>query len=95
MQRMRLIYDLYSEFLSPGAPCEINIDMRTMEAVQKEMNYLTPSRFVFDPAADHVYAMLLKKDCYPRYIRSDQYKTFLANALQINQKKRSEDLTLK
>lgn len=45
---------MISEFLSPGAPCEINIDMRTMEAVQKEMNYTTPSRFVFDPAADHV-----------------------------------------
>lgn len=79
----------YSEFLSPGAPCEINIDMRTMEAVQKELNYLTPSRFTFDPAAEHVYTLLLKKDCYPRFIRSEQYKTLLANALQpINQKKR-------
>jgi regulator of G-protein signaling len=77
-----------SEFLSPGAPCEINIDMRTMELVQKELNYLTPSRFTFDPAADHVYAMLLKKDCYPRFIRSEHYKSLVANALQPNQKKR-------
>ncbi|CAG7817424.1 unnamed protein product [Allacma fusca] len=79
---------IYNEFLSPGAPCEINIDMRTMDAVQKEMNYLTPSRFTFDPAAKHVYTMLLKKDCYPRFIRSEHYKSLLANALQLNQKKR-------
>ena len=59
-----------------------------MDAVQKEMNYLTPSRFTFDPAANHVYTMLLKKDCYPRFIRSEHYKNLLANALQLNQKKR-------
>eukprot|EP00091_Calanus_sinicus_P012513 TRINITY_DN28143_c0_g1_i1.p1 TRINITY_DN28143_c0_g1~~TRINITY_DN28143_c0_g1_i1.p1 ORF type:complete len:109 (+),score=13.52 TRINITY_DN28143_c0_g1_i1:205-531(+) len=35
----------------------------------------TPSRYTYDKAADHVYLLLLKKDCYPRFIRSEHYKT--------------------
>jgi regulator of G-protein signaling len=58
-----------------------------MEKVQQEMK--NPSRFTFDPAAEHVYNLLLKKDCYPRFVRSEHYKTLLANALQPSQKKRS------
>jgi hypothetical protein len=77
------------EFLAPGAPCEINIDGRTMDIVQHEMK--RPSRFTFDKAAEHVYNLLLKKDCYPRFVRSDHYKQLLANALQPCQKKRSVD----
>ena len=53
-----------SEFLSPGSPCEINIDMRTMETVQKELQNQPPSRFMFDPAFNHVEQMLLKKGTY-------------------------------
>ena len=74
------------EFLAPGAPCEINIDGRTMERVQNEMK--RPSRFTFDKAAEHVYNLLLKKDCYPRFVRSEHYKQLLANALQPSHKKR-------
>ena len=84
---MECTWALYSEFLAPGAPCEINIDGRTMEKVQQEMK--NPSRFTFDPAAEHVYNLLLKKDCYPRFVRSEHYKTLLANALQPSQTKRS------
>lgn len=75
-----------SEFLEPGAPCEINIDGKTMEKVQQGLK--APSRFTFDVAADHVYLLLLKKDCYPRFIRSEHYKNLLANAIQPSQKKR-------
>lgn len=74
------------EFLAPGAPCEINIDGKTMEKVHQEMK--TPSRFTFDSAAEHVYTLLLKKDCYPRFIRSDQYRNLLAAGVQPLQKKR-------
>ncbi|XP_035704425.1 regulator of G-protein signaling 7 isoform X2 [Folsomia candida] len=86
---------IFNEFLSPGSPCEINIDMRTrvtMEAVQKELNYLVPSRFTFDPAAEHVYMLLLKKDCYPRYIRSEQYKNLLHQSQQVSLKNNSKRL---
>jgi hypothetical protein len=75
------------EFLEPGAPCEINIDGKTMEKVQQSLK--APSRFTFDVAADHIYLLLLKKDCYPRFIRSEHYKNLLANAIQPSQKKRS------
>ena len=39
-------------------------------------------RFTFEEAAGHIYLLLLKKDCYPRFIRSDSYKSLLANALK-------------
>lgn len=77
---------VFREFLAAGAPCEINIDGKTMEKVQQEMK--TPSRFTFDAAQEHVYTLLLKKDCYPRFIRSEYYKTLLAAGIQPSQKKR-------
>lgn len=72
--------------MKPGAPCEINIDGKTMEQVQHGIK--SPTRFAFDAAADHVYTLLLKKDCYPRFIRSEHYKNLLANAVQPSSKKR-------
>ncbi|XP_050451420.1 regulator of G-protein signaling 11 isoform X4 [Cataglyphis hispanica] len=80
------VNEIFREFLAPGAPCEINIDGKTMEKVHQEMK--TPSRFTFDSAAEHVYTLLLKKDCYPRFIRSDQYRNLLAAGVQPLQKKR-------
>lgn len=77
---------LSSEFLAPGAPCEVNIDGKTMERTQQELK--APSRFTFDPAAEHVYALLLKKDCYPRFRRSEMYKQLLASGVQPSAKKR-------
>lgn len=85
---MRLITLLifFREFLVHGAPCEINIDSKTLETTLKDMK--TPTRFVFDVAAHHVYNVLLNKDCYPRFIRSDHYKNLLANAPHPPAKKR-------
>ncbi|CAH1995643.1 unnamed protein product [Acanthoscelides obtectus] len=80
------VQDIFEEFLAPGAPCEINIDGKTMERVHQEMK--TPSRFTFDAAQEHVYTLLLKKDCYPRFIRSEYYKNLLATGIQPSQKKR-------
>lgn len=74
------------EFLEPGAPCEINIDGKTMEKVQHGLK--SPTRFTFDAAADHIYTLLLKKDCYPRFIRSEHYKLLLASGIQPSHKKR-------
>lgn len=78
--------DFRREFLKPGAPCEINIDGKTMEAVQQSLT--TPSRFTFDCAAEHIYALLLKKDCYPRFIRSEHYRSLVATGIQPSHKKR-------
>ncbi|KAJ8686473.1 hypothetical protein QAD02_022267 [Eretmocerus hayati] len=80
------VTEIFREFLAPGAPCEINIDGKTMEKVHQEMK--NPTRFTFDSAAEHVYTLLLKKDCYPRFIRSDFYRNLLAAGIQPLQKKR-------
>lgn len=76
----------YREFLKPGAPCEINIDGKTMESVLKGLK--NPSRFTFDSASEHIYTLLLKKDCYPRFIRSDHYKRLLEAGVPPSHKKR-------
>eukprot|EP00095_Tigriopus_kingsejongensis_P009178 maker-scaffold145_size311916-snap-gene-2.17 protein:Tk09178 transcript:maker-scaffold145_size311916-snap-gene-2.17-mRNA-1 annotation:"regulator of g-protein signaling 9" len=79
--------DIWDEFLAPGAKAEINIDSKTMEATRHAMRI--PSRYVYEEAAEHVYTLLLKKDCYPRFIRSDHYKALMANSINPgNQKKR-------
>lgn len=57
-----------------------------MEAVQQGRK--TPTRFAFDAAAEHIYALLLKKDCYPRFVRSENYKSLLASGIQPSHKKR-------
>ncbi|XP_031359090.1 uncharacterized protein LOC116182689 [Photinus pyralis] len=85
-QIQRKVSEIFDEFLAPGAPCEINIDGKTMEKVHQEMK--SPSRFTFDAAQEHVYTLLLKKDCYPRFIRSEYYKSLLASGIQPSQKKR-------
>ncbi|KAI4462239.1 G-protein gamma-like [Holotrichia oblita] len=85
-QIQRKVYEIFDEFLAPGAPCEINIDGKTMEKVHQEMK--NPSRFTFDAAQEHVYTLLLKKDCYPRFIRSEHYKNLQAAGVQPSQKKK-------
>lgn len=76
----------FSEFLAPGALFEINIDGKTKEKTQKEMR--NPSKSMFDDAAEHVYMLLLKKDCYPRFIRSDHYRNLLAKGDQLLMKRK-------
>uniref|UniRef100_A0A182W5A9 Uncharacterized protein n=1 Tax=Anopheles minimus TaxID=112268 RepID=A0A182W5A9_9DIPT len=85
-QISRKVKEIYEEFLEPGAPCEINIDGKTMEKVQQGLK--NPSRFAFDAAAEHIYTLLLKKDCYPRFVRSEHYKSLMVNAIQPSLKKR-------
>lgn len=77
---------IFREFLKPGAPCEINIDGKTMESVLRGLQ--NPSRFTFDSASEHIYMLLLKKDCYPRFIRSDHYKRLIDSGIQPSHKKR-------
>ncbi|CAK1581742.1 unnamed protein product [Parnassius mnemosyne] len=77
--------EIYEEFLKPGAPCEINIDGATAERVTEGLR--SGSRYAFDHAADHVYSLLLKKDCYPRFIRSDHFQRLLTEGRNVHQKK--------
>ncbi|XP_064609323.1 regulator of G-protein signaling 7-like [Liolophura sinensis] len=68
---------IYKEFLAAGAPCEVNIDCRTMDKVLE--NLKKPSRYTFEAAQHHIY-MLMKKDSYSRFLRSEDYKNLLACA---------------
>uniref|UniRef100_A0A4W3I548 Regulator of G protein signaling 11 n=1 Tax=Callorhinchus milii TaxID=7868 RepID=A0A4W3I548_CALMI len=68
---------VYQQFLAPGASKWVNIDSKTME---KTLNGLkSPDRFILDDAQMHIY-MLMKKDCYPRYLKSEMYKSMLVRA---------------
>jgi len=73
------VKEIWEEFLGTGAGSEVNIDGKTMEETKLAMK--NPTRHTFDRAADHVYTLLLKKDCYPRFLRSEHYKSLLANSL--------------
>lgn len=75
------------EFLTPGSAHEVNIDSKTSELVQKNLQAGKLSRFTFGAAQEHIF-LLMKKDSYQRFLRSDQYKTLLANAQQPEGKRR-------
>ncbi|EDV99856.1 GH12547 [Drosophila grimshawi] len=85
-QVARKVNEIFEEFLKPGAPCEINIDGKTMESVLRGLK--NPTRFTFDSASEHIYMLLLKKDCYPRFVRSDFYKRLVDSGIQPSHKKR-------
>lgn len=57
-----------------------------MEKVQQ--NLKAPSRFMFEEASEHVYVLLLTNDCYPRFIRSENYKNLLTNVVHPAEKKK-------
>uniref|UniRef100_A0A8C5QGB4 Regulator of G protein signaling 11 n=1 Tax=Leptobrachium leishanense TaxID=445787 RepID=A0A8C5QGB4_9ANUR len=71
------VQSVYETFLAPGAIQWVNIDSKTMEKTLE--NIKNPHRFVLDDAQMHIY-MLMKKDSYPRYLKSDLYKSLLGQA---------------
>ncbi|KAK3091355.1 hypothetical protein FSP39_019219 [Pinctada imbricata] len=72
-----LVYEIHRVFLDKGAEREINIDSKTLEEVI--IVDISKEKYVFDPAQEHVY-LLMKKDSYTRYLRSEQYKKLLEKA---------------
>ncbi|XP_006894970.1 PREDICTED: regulator of G-protein signaling 11 [Elephantulus edwardii] len=73
-----LVDNVYQQFLAPGAARWVNIDSRTMERTLVGLRQ--PHRYVLDDAQLHIY-MLMKKDSYPRFLKSDMYKSLLAEAV--------------
>ncbi|XP_075755270.1 regulator of G-protein signaling 11 [Pelodiscus sinensis] len=69
---------IYQQFLAPGATRWVNIDSRTMERTLEGIQ--TPHRYVMDDAQMHIY-MLMKKDSYPRFLKSELYRSLLAEAV--------------
>uniref|UniRef100_H3BBA2 Regulator of G-protein signaling 9 n=1 Tax=Latimeria chalumnae TaxID=7897 RepID=H3BBA2_LATCH len=70
--------EIYKLFLAPGARRWINIDGKTMEITVKGLKH--PHRYVLDAAQTHIF-MLMKKDSYPRYLKSPIYKEILSKAI--------------
>ncbi|CAG0917573.1 unnamed protein product [Notodromas monacha] len=83
-----LFHTNHSEFLAHGAPCEVNIDSKTLDwTVNMLKSHTNPPRIIFNKAQMHVFH-LLTKDCYPRFVRSEYYKNLLAAAQQAGQRRR-------
>ncbi|XP_076441544.1 regulator of G-protein signaling 7-like isoform X2 [Babylonia areolata] len=81
---------IYREFLMAGSLHEVNIDSKTSQQVQNLIQAGKsgkPSRFTFQAAQEHIF-LLMKKDSYARFLRSDHYKQLLNNALQPEGKKK-------
>ncbi|KAL8619208.1 hypothetical protein ACOMHN_049990 [Nucella lapillus] len=81
---------IYREFLTAGSQHEVNIDSKTSQQVQNIIQAGKsgkPSRFTFRAAQEHIF-LLMKKDSYARFLRSDHYKQLLNNALQPEGKKK-------
>ncbi|XP_060116588.1 regulator of G-protein signaling 11 [Heteronotia binoei] len=73
-----MVDSIYQQFLAPSAVRWVNIDSRTMERTLQGIK--SPHRHVMDDAQMHIY-MLMKKDSYPRFLKSEAYKNLLAEAL--------------
>lgn len=80
------VEDVYKNFLAPGASRWVNIDSKTMDKTLEGIKH--PHRFVMDDAQMHIY-FLMKKDSYPRYLKSDLYKNMLAKAIVPQETKKS------
>ncbi|KAM6948155.1 regulator of G-protein signaling 11 [Aplochiton taeniatus] len=78
--------EVFKQFLAPGAARWVNIDSKTMEKTL--VGIKRPHRFVMDDAQMHIY-FLMKKDSYPRYLKSDLYKNMLARAIVPQETKKS------
>ncbi|CAL1593079.1 unnamed protein product [Knipowitschia caucasica] len=68
---------IYEEFICSDAPREINIDHETRDITRDNM--ASPSLSCFDLAQHKIY-LLMAKDCYPRFLRSQAYRDLLHQA---------------
>ncbi|KAM9459341.1 regulator of G-protein signaling 21-like [Salvelinus alpinus] len=68
---------IYKTYIEAEAPKEINIDHKTRDLIGQ--NVKTPSTVCFDEAQRIVYS-LMEKDSYPRFLRSNIYRTLLDSA---------------
>uniref|UniRef100_A0A672M230 Regulator of G protein signaling 13 n=1 Tax=Sinocyclocheilus grahami TaxID=75366 RepID=A0A672M230_SINGR len=65
---------IFEHYITAEAPKEINIDHITRELIKQ--NVQAPTRVCFDEAQRIVYG-LMERDSYPRFLRSDMYRSLL------------------
>ncbi|KAM9718760.1 regulator of G-protein signaling 21-like [Menidia menidia] len=68
---------IFKRYIQAEAPREINIDQKTKEQIR--WNLKVPSVECFDDAQKTVYR-LMERDSYPRFLKSDVYRTLLDSA---------------
>ncbi|XP_038650826.1 regulator of G-protein signaling 21-like [Scyliorhinus canicula] len=83
---------IYSDFIATDAPKEVNIDFHTKEVTKK--NIVQPTLSCFDLAQRKVH-MLMEKDSYPRFLKSELYKDLLKQTQVENHgyRRRSQSFT--
>ncbi|KAJ8011223.1 hypothetical protein DPEC_G00055930 [Dallia pectoralis] len=72
---------IYKTYIEAQAPKEINIDHKTRELIRR--NVKTPNAVCFDEAQRIVFS-LMEKDSYPRFLRSNVYRTLLDTASSVS-----------
>ncbi|KAG1931920.1 regulator of G-protein signaling [Pimephales promelas] len=65
---------IYTEFVQTESPRQINIDHVTRDLIKQ--NVQAPTRVCFDEAQKIVFG-LMERDSYPRFLRSDMYRSLL------------------
>ncbi|RXN13962.1 structural maintenance of chromosomes 6 [Labeo rohita] len=70
---------IFEHYIKAEAPKEINIDHVTRELIKQ--NVQAPTRVCFDEAQRIVYG-LMERDSYPRFLRSDIYRSLLESVSQ-------------
>ncbi|XP_062919914.1 regulator of G-protein signaling 21-like [Mobula hypostoma] len=73
---------IFSDFLEPMSPKEINVDYYTKDAITKNLQHPTCS--CFEVAQKKIYA-LMENNCYARFLQSDIYQNILNNSLDHHQ----------
>lgn len=73
-QRKARAMDIYNRFVNPDAKTEISLDSQTKTAIMR--SYERGEAKLFEKAEEHIY-MLMRNDCYPRFVKAPHYRNFL------------------
>lgn len=65
---------IFERYIKAEAPKEINIDHVTRELIKQNVH--APTKVCFDEAQRIVFG-LMERDSYPRFLRSDMYRSLL------------------
>ncbi|NWR83861.1 RGS13 protein, partial [Furnarius figulus] len=79
-KRIAMARKLFTSYIQPQAPNEINIDSPVRKAITR--NIQEPTESCFDEAQRIIY-MHMERDSYPRFLESQFYQK-LKHSLQIN-----------
>ncbi|XP_067846748.1 regulator of G-protein signaling 21-like [Heptranchias perlo] len=68
---------IFSDFVEPMSPKEINLDYTTKDTITKNLQH--PTYSCFEAAQKKIYG-LMENNCYTRFLQSDIYQNVLNNS---------------